>query len=94
VADVPSVIVATRLTNAQAKARELIIVLVNFVFMIVFFLIFLFLFFGLLSLPVMGNDFRPFTDVQNGNQSEVTRKVALPSCQRRGYGVARKSLKG
>src|SRR5438094_7085490 len=30
---VPSVIAATKLTNAQVKAKELIIVLVNFVFM-------------------------------------------------------------
>jgi hypothetical protein len=39
VVDVPGAIAATRLTNAQAKARELIMLLTNFVFMIVFFLI-------------------------------------------------------
>jgi hypothetical protein len=53
VVDVPSAIAAAKHTNAQAKARELIMLLTNFVFMIVFFLIFLFLF-GLLSLPVIG----------------------------------------
>jgi hypothetical protein len=37
--DVPGAIAATRLTNAHAKARELITLLTNFVFMIVFFLI-------------------------------------------------------
>jgi hypothetical protein len=35
VADVPSVIVAAKHTNAQAKARELIIIFVNFVFIVV-----------------------------------------------------------
>ena len=35
VADVPGAIVAAKQTNAQVKARELIIVLVNFVFIVV-----------------------------------------------------------
>src|SRR5947207_12030491 len=35
VADVPGAIVAAKHTNAQAKARELIIILVNFVFIVV-----------------------------------------------------------
>jgi uncharacterized MAPEG superfamily protein len=35
VADVPGAIVAARQTNAQAKTRELIIVFVNFVFIVV-----------------------------------------------------------
>lgn len=34
--------------------------------------------FGLLSLPLLGNDFWPFTDVQNGNQREVTGKCGNP----------------
>jgi hypothetical protein len=46
VADVPGAIVTAKHTNAQAKAKELIMLLSNFVFMIVFFLIFL-SFFGL-----------------------------------------------
>ena len=47
VADVPSAIAATRQTNAQVKARELIMIFVNFVFILV--LSFrLVLFFGLL----------------------------------------------
>jgi hypothetical protein len=36
VVDVPSVIVATKHTNAQAKARELIMIFVNFVFIVIF----------------------------------------------------------
>jgi hypothetical protein len=35
VPDVPSAIVAAKHTNAQAKARELIIIFVNFVFIVV-----------------------------------------------------------
>jgi hypothetical protein len=35
VPDVPGAITATRQTNAQVKARELIIILVNFVFIVV-----------------------------------------------------------
>jgi hypothetical protein len=35
VVDVPGTIVAAKQTNAQARARELIIVLVNFVFIVV-----------------------------------------------------------
>jgi hypothetical protein len=35
VPDVPSAIAATKQPNAQVKARELIIVLVNFVFIVV-----------------------------------------------------------
>ena len=35
VADVPGAIVAAKQTNAQAKARELIIIFVNFVFIVV-----------------------------------------------------------
>jgi hypothetical protein len=35
VADVPGAIVAAKHTNAQAKAKELIMIFVNFVFMVV-----------------------------------------------------------
>jgi hypothetical protein len=38
VADVPSAIAAAKQTDAQAKVKELIMFLTNFVFMIVFFL--------------------------------------------------------
>jgi hypothetical protein len=44
VADVPSAIAAAKHTNAQAKARELIMFLTNFVFMICFLSNFLFCF--------------------------------------------------
>jgi hypothetical protein len=36
VADVPGAIVTAKHTNAQAKARELIMIFVNFVFIVVF----------------------------------------------------------
>jgi hypothetical protein len=35
VADVPAAIVAAKQTNAQARARELIIIFVNFVFIVI-----------------------------------------------------------
>jgi hypothetical protein len=35
VADVPGAIVAAKHTNAQAKARELIMIFVNFVFIVI-----------------------------------------------------------
>ena len=44
VADVPAAITATKQTNAQVKARELIIFLVNFVFIVFFLSVFFFLF--------------------------------------------------
>jgi len=42
VADVPSGIAVTKHTNAQAKAKELIINFVNFVFISIFYFLFLF----------------------------------------------------
>jgi len=39
VVDVPSAIAAAKHSDAQAKAKELIMLLTNFVFMIVFFLV-------------------------------------------------------
>jgi hypothetical protein len=42
VADVPGAIVAAKHTSAQVKAKELIIIFVNFVFMIIFLSNFLF----------------------------------------------------
>src|SRR5947208_3907864 len=50
VADVPGAIVTAKHTNAQAKARELIMIFVNFVFIVVFFL-FKCCCFGLLLAP-------------------------------------------
>ena len=85
VADVPGAIVAAKHTNAQATARELIIVFVNFVFIIIvsFCLSFLVLtFFD----SHHGSHFWPFTGVQNGNQCEVMLKVGFATL--RHYGGA------
>jgi hypothetical protein len=57
VPDVPGAITATRQTNAQVKARELIIILVNFVFIGVI----SFHCFGLPWLPTAGGHIWPFT---------------------------------
>jgi len=51
VADVPGAIVTAKHTNAQAKARELIMIFVNFVFIVCSFFSFNFCCFGLLLAP-------------------------------------------
>jgi hypothetical protein len=62
VPDVPGAITATRQTNAQVKARELVIILVNFVFIVIVSLSFwvsvVLAFFGFSLLSCY---FRPFT---------------------------------
>ena len=63
-----------RVANAQAKSKEVIVVLINLVF-IVDVSLFGFCCFGLPWLPTVGGHFRPFTEVQNGNRREVTRKM-------------------
>ena len=73
VAGVLGAITATRQTNAPAKAKELIMISVNFVFIVIvsFCLVFVVLaFFD----SHHGSYFWPFTEVQNGNHREVTTK--------------------
>ena len=81
VLDVPSAIAVTRVANAQANSKKLIMLLTNFVF--IFSLSCLaFHDFSLCRLrsALAGsgvpwrNHFWPFTEVQNGNQREVTGK--------------------
>src|SRR6476661_1958704 len=66
VAGVLGAITATRQTNAPAKAKELIMIFVDFVFIVI--VSFCLSCFGLLWLLVMKCHFWPFTEVQNGNQ--------------------------
>jgi hypothetical protein len=75
VLDVPSAIAATRQPNAQVKARELIIVLVNFGFIVIisFYLIFLVLAFFDFSL--LNCHFRPFTGVLRKIFGSLKREV-------------------
>src|SRR6266404_9099986 len=75
VLDVPSAIAATRQPNAQVKARELIIVLVNFGFIVIisFYLIFLVLAFFDFSL--LSCHFWPFTEVLRKIFGSLTREV-------------------
>src|SRR5438309_11811841 len=58
-------------TNPQATTKGTIMFLTNFVFISVI----SFHCFGLLWLLVVRSHFWPFTEVQNGNRREVTRKV-------------------
>jgi hypothetical protein len=74
--DVPSDIAAAKHTAAQATARQLIIIFVNFVFIVIvsFCLIFVVLAFGDLSL--LSCHFWPFSEVLGGIWRFVTRKDA------------------
>jgi hypothetical protein len=82
VADVPGAIVAAKHTNAQAKARELIIIFVNFVFIVVvsFCLSFLVLAFG--DLSSLSCHFWPFTEVLRKILRSLTRKVGFATLHR------------
>ncbi len=70
----PVAVGATIVTNAQANTKGAIMLLTNFVFISVIF----FHCFGRPWLPTVGGHFWPFTEVQNGNQRDVTRKMASP----------------
>jgi hypothetical protein len=74
VVDVPGAIVAAKHTKAQAKARELIIIFVNFVFIVIVSFYLSFLGLAFLDSSLLSCHFWPFADVQNGNQFEVTRR--------------------
>ena len=78
VAGVPGATVAAKHTNAQAKARELIIIFVNFVFIVIVSFCLVFLVLAFFDLPIVRSHFWPFTGVQNGNREEVMRKMQKP----------------
>jgi hypothetical protein len=79
VADVPgpSATAAARHTNAQATARELIIIFVNFVFIVVVFFCLSFSRFGLSDSSLSSCHFRPFTEVLRKNFESLTREVGF-----------------
>jgi hypothetical protein len=72
---VPGAIVAAKQTNAQARARELIIIFVNFVFIVVVFFCLSFCCVGLLWLFIVRSHFWPFTRVLRRIWPFVTQKV-------------------
>jgi len=76
VSDVPSAIAVTRLTNAHANSEQLVIILISFVFIIIASFCLSFSCFGLLWLLIVRSHFRPFTEVQNGKQREVTGEMS------------------
>jgi len=82
VADVPGAIVAAKQTNAQARARELIIIFVNFVFIVVvsFCLSSVVLAFG--DLSSLSCHFRPFTEVLREIFESLTREVGFATLNR------------
>ena len=76
VADVPGAIVAAKHTNAQATARELIIIFVNFVFIVVVSFCLVFVVLAFFGFSLLRSHFWPFTEVVRKIPREVTRKVA------------------
>jgi hypothetical protein len=81
VAGVPGAIVAAKHTNAEATARELIIIFVNFVFIVIvsFCLVFVVLaFFD----SHHGSHFRPFTEVLRKIFGSLTREVGFAALNR------------
>jgi hypothetical protein len=75
VADVPSAIAATRLTNAHAKAKELIIIFVNFVFMVVVSFCLSSVFVAFFDSSLLSCHFRPFTEVLRKILESLTQEV-------------------
>jgi len=75
VADVPGAIVTAKHTNAQAKARELIMIFVNFVFIVVVSFCLVLLVLALLGSSFLSCHFWPFTKVLGRIWRFVTRKV-------------------
>src|SRR5437773_2397321 len=78
----PIAIATIRPTTAHAQRKKVVLFLTNFVFISFISCCC----FGLLWLPTVRSHFRPFSDVQNGNQLEVMRKLveaAVPAARRR-----------
>src|SRR5205814_5873008 len=73
-ADVPGAITATRQTNAQAKARELIMIFVNFVFIVVLSFRLTFVVLAFFWLLILRSYLWPFTEVLGRIWRFVTRK--------------------
>jgi hypothetical protein len=75
VADVPGAILAAKQSNAHAKANELIIIFVNFVFIVVVSFCLSFLVLAFFDSLLLSCHFRPFIEVLGGIWRFVTRKV-------------------
>jgi hypothetical protein len=80
-ADVPGAIVAAKHTNAPAKARELIIIFVNFVFIVVVSFCLSFLVLAFFDSHHWSH-FRPFTEVLRKIFESLTREVAFAALNR------------
>src|SRR5207244_13653117 len=74
VADVPGAIVTAKHTNAQAKARELIMIFVNFVFIVVLSFRLTFVVLAFFWLLILRSYLWPFTEVLGRIWRFVTRK--------------------
>jgi hypothetical protein len=76
--DVPNAIAATKHTAAQATATQLIIIFVNFVFIVVVSFCLSSVVLAFFDFSLLSCHFQPFTEVQNGNEDGVTREMAFP----------------
>jgi hypothetical protein len=74
VVDVPGAITATRQTNAPAKARELIMIFVNFIFIVVLSFLLSVVVLAFFWLLIVRSHLWPFTDVLGRIVRFVTRK--------------------
>jgi len=74
VVDVPGAITATRQTNAQAKASELIMIFVNFIFIVVLSFLLSVVVLAFFCLLIVRSHLWPFTDVLGRIGRFVTRK--------------------
>ena len=82
VADVPSAIAAAKHTNAQANARELIIIFVNFVFIVVVSFCLSFVVLAFFDFSLLSCHFWPFTEVLRKIFGSLTREVGFATLNR------------
>jgi hypothetical protein len=73
VPDVPGAIVAAKHTNAHAKARELIIIFVNFVFIVVGSFCLSFLVLAVFGFSLLSCQFWPFTEYRTESGAGLCR---------------------
>ena len=82
VAGVLSAIAATKHTNAQAIARELIIIFVKFVFIVIVSFCLVFVVLALFDFSLLSCHFGPFTEVLRIIFGSLTREVGFVALNR------------
>ena len=82
VADVPDAIVAAKQTNAQTKARELIVIFVNLVFIVIVSFYLSFVVLAFFDSSLLRCHFWPFTGVLRKNFESLTLEVGFATLNR------------